>query len=303
MYKSGNSETLKLIGIVANNAVFLSSNIKGDSYYNSYRSLKGFFFDGELAKETYKGDWFQLGSIPKKITEKKPQRQINIRYELKEGFQVTDLTPETLTPQEIEDEFEDVYGLYTRKYDLEEEGFEDIDFKLNIIAEIDGNFEIKRQDYDLKHSLLDKITTHPVLLVNKPCELSKKQSYNIIREHIKQNIDPKYAEITSDYDFCLTVKKKIEIEPEAYQVNLNAGYSRRKPKYETRFKRARAIEIYKTSPEGYQGYPTIENFTGKNADDLKGNVDKFLEELMEKINEPLVECKCCKGLGVVLNGD
>src|SRR5690606_15220463 len=117
------------------------------------------------------------------------------------------------------------------------------------------------------------------------------------------NIDPKYAEITSDYDFCLTVKKKIEIEPEEYRVNINAAYSRRKPKYETRFNRSRSVEIYKTSPEGYQGYPTVDNFTGKDADDLKKNVDNFLEELMKKINEPLVECGCCKGKGVVESGD
>lgn len=299
--KKSNDNVLKLIGIVARNAVFLSSNIKGESYYSSYR-LDGYYFDGEPTKTTFKEDWIKVKSIPKTITKKQPQSHINVRYELKEGFQETDLTPKVISEYDME-EYEAVHGLYTRKYDLEEERFVEIPFELNVIEEINGDFEITKQEYDAQHTLLDKITTHPVLLVNKPCSLTKKQSYNIIREHVKRNINPKYAIITSDYDFCLTVQKVIAIEPEEYTVNINAAYSRRKPKYETRFKRDRKVVVYETSPEGYQGYPTVGCFTGEDADDLKKNIDNFLEELMKKINEPLVECSHCKGNGVVENGN
>ena len=44
----------------------------------------------------------------------------------------------------------------------------------------------------------------------RPCKLtSKKQMYSIVRNWIKTNINPKCAEITNDYDFCFTVKRKL----------------------------------------------------------------------------------------------
>ena len=44
------------------------------------------------------------------------------------------------------------------------------------------------------------------------CRLTSQESFDIIRWYIKRNIDPKAAEMTSDYDFCLTVKKLIPLE-------------------------------------------------------------------------------------------
>lgn len=76
---------------------------------------------------------------------------------------------------------------------------------------------------------------------------------------------------------------------------------RRKPKLEKRFQTKRGVEIYNVAPKPYQSYPIVEPFSGKDVEDLKSNIKKFLDDLMAKINEPLVECKCCKGRGVILN--
>jgi hypothetical protein len=61
------------------------------------------------------------------------------------------------------------------------------------------------------------------------------------------------------------------------------------------------VTVYQIAPKSYNNYPIVDPFSGKNYDDLKSNIDNFLHNLMEMINEPVVECKCCKGRGVILN--
>lgn len=292
---------LKLIAIKANNKVFISDNIDNESYFRS--NIEHKYFDGELPKKTYKKDWFELPAIPNKIESKRPKTQINARYELKDGFPESDITPKLIKAADYdEDLYYDVRGLYNYKYEEQEEGYKEVEFEINIIEEIGGNFEMTKTQYNPKYNLLDQIQTHEVLLHNKPCKLSKQESYNIVRKHIKENINPKVAEITSDYDFCLAVKKKIPLaEEESYQVNVNASYPRRKAKYETRYQRNRTVEIFNTAPKPYQSYNVMKEFEGKTYEDLEVNIKNYLEELMKVINEPLVECKCCKGKGVEVN--
>src|SRR5690606_8446244 len=220
--------------------------------------------------------------------------------------QETELTPKVINLVYIDEdsEFYEVKGLYDFKYETEEAGFEEIPFEVNVAEEVDGEFEIVRMEHEPKYSLLDRITTHPILLPTKPCHLTNEQSYRIIRNHVKANINPKYARITSDYDFCFTVKKIIDLYmPHEYTVNINQHYPRRKPKYEKRYNRTREETVYEVAPKSYQDYTVVEPFSGKDYEDLKRNIDAFLHNLMEMINEPVVECECCKGRGVVLNGN
>ena len=152
-----------------------------------------------------------------------------------------------------------------------------------------------------------KIFFPKVLLPTRPCKLSSYQSYQIIRNHIKDNINPKYAEITSDYDFCLSVAKKIRLaEKEPYEVDTNNSLfseRKRKPKYETRYRTDRTIVAYETAPlkdnSVYKGYTKTEGFEAANYRELEEKIKTFLADLMEVINEPLVDCSHCKGQGVV----
>ncbi|PAD70600.1 hypothetical protein CHH83_02015 [Bacillus sp. 7586-K] len=303
MRKGELSSPFKLIAIKTKNKVLISDNIDGSSYF--YSKIQDYLIDGKTAKNTYKSDWFQLDNLPVKIEKKIPAKKINQRYELREGFQETDLTPKVINESYIDEdsEYYEVKGLYELKYETTEPTYEEIEFEINIIEEIEEDFEITRQDFDYKYNLLDRIQTHPVLLPTKPCSLSREESYRIIRNHVKANIDPKYAAITSDYDFCFTVVKKIELyKPKQYEVNINQG-TRRKPKYQTRFNTNRTVTVFETAPKPYQNYSVCEPFTGKNVEDLNNNIKLFLDELMEKINEPFVECPHCKGNGVVLDGN
>lgn len=293
---------LKLIGIKTKSKFYVSDNVEGESYH--YTRIKDYFFDGEKPKATYHKDWFELKSKPSKIEKRLPEKIVNKRYELKEGFQVTRLTPKVIYESYIDEdsEFYEVKGLYDYKYETIPSEFEEIPFEINTIEEIDGEFEIAKMEFNVKHNLIDRIQTHPILLQNKPCYLSKKDSYEIIREHVKSNINPKYAKITSDYDFCFTVEKKIDLHKTyEYMVDVNLFHKRRKPKYEKRYQSTRSIKVFEIAPKPYQDYPVVEEFKGKDYDDLKKNIEGYLNNLMEIINEPVVECAHCKGRGVVLN--
>lgn len=298
--KAPNNGTLKLVMIKTKTNSYISDNIKNEGYHHT--ELSKLVIDGEQLESTYNKDWFKVKDVPTKIEKMKPAQKINQRYELKEGYPESELTPKIVQTSDFYDKYEDVSGLYTYKYDEVEGGLEEIEFEVNVIEELDVEFEMKRVDYKPEYNFLDKLETHPILLPSKPCKLTHKQSYDIIRNHIKHNIDSKYARVTSDYDFCLTVKKVIELyEPQSYQVNLNAGHSRRKPKYETRFKINKELTIFEVAPKVYNEYTVVTPFTGDNYDDLLNNIEKYLNELMSKINEPLKECECCKGNGVILN--
>jgi hypothetical protein len=303
MNKSNNS-VLKLVAIKTKNKIYISDNIDGDGYFRT--RLENYYYDGEKPTKTYNKDWFEFKTIPTKIERRLPERKINQRYELKEGFQETELTPNVINLTYIDEDsdFYEVKGLYDFKFETEEAGFEEIQFEITVAEEIDGTFEIVKMDYQPKYSLLDRITTHPVLLPTRQCYLSQEESYRIIRNYVKANINPNYAKVTSDYDFCFTVEKVIDLhQPHEYEVNVNAGYSRRKPKYAKRYNTTRSVKVYEVAPKSYNSYPIVEPFTGKDYEDLKKNIDTFLHNLMEMINEPVVECKHCKGRGVILNGN
>ncbi|KAF6565358.1 hypothetical protein G9G63_09370 [Paenibacillus sp. EKM202P] len=290
--KSTHDDKLKLIVIKTKSRVYVSDNINNGSYH--YTKIKELIFDGVKPVPTFKADWFEIKEVPELIQKKLPSERINTRYELKEAHYSTGL-PKVLRSQDFSEEgqYESVYGLYDLRYELTEPKLVEVEFELNVIVE-DSDFEIVRSDYNLQHSVLDQIITHPVLLSTRPCTLSRQESYNIVRKYIKANIDPRWATITSDYDFCFTVSKNIEHEPEEYRVNVG----KRKPKYETRYTRSRTVKVYETSPKSYDRYPVIEPFAGKNEEDLKQNIQKFLDGLMKVINKPLIECEHCKGYGV-----
>ncbi|MCM3387229.1 hypothetical protein M3649_03670 [Ureibacillus chungkukjangi] len=300
--RKGHESTLKLAAIKTKDRVYISDNIKNESYFHT--RLNGLLFDGELAKDTYDSKWFEIPNIPIKIEKQRPKSKTNQRYELKTGFPESELTPKIVSYSEFDEEYDDVRGLYTYKYDEIEEGLEEVEFEINVIEEVDGHFEMKRQEYNPIYNFLDKITTHPKLLPLRPCKLSNEESYKIIRNHVKANIDSKYARITSDYDFCFTVKKVIELyEPRQYQVDINAMHKRLKPKYETRYQRDRQVEVYQVAPKPYQSYTVVTPFEGDNYEDLLKNIDTYLDDLMKVINQPFVECECCKGTGVILDAN
>ncbi len=113
-----------------------------------------------------------------------------------------------------------------------------------------------------------------ILLTDQPCYLTSPDMYKIIRKHVKDNINTNMATITSDYDFCFTVKKRIKLaKKHKYKVDISRIGSKRS-KYETRYTTINEKEIFEMTHKaekdgGYNEYSPIQSFHGDNQKDLR----------------------------------
>lgn len=323
---------MKIIAIKTNQEYIISDNIKNEGYFNSY--LSGLLFDGNAPLPTFKKDWVKIKNKPTKI-----ERRVNgttryIGFKLKDEtlsdrFQKTYLNSEVFDEDtEYLDFFKNISSLYERIVEKTEDGLEEIQFEWEEILQIETFTEPNKfiysaagkyssEDYvitenRLKYDILSQVLVPSVLLSTQHCRLTSKETYDIIRKYIKENINPKVAEITSDYDFCFTVKKKIKLAKEhKYEVDVNNSIfdkKKRKPKYVTHINTTKSVEIFEmthnqagNNGKGYQNYTVITPFEAENQNALSEYIDNYLNHLISVINEPLCECDKCNGTGVLLN--
>lgn len=325
-------EKLKLIAIKTDKGYYITDNIESNKYYGT--RLEHLKFDGKKPKVTFHKDWFIVPEGFLEITQEVRQSDINRRYELRDKEEYPKLKEvytekEALTRISTEDddyvdkwnkEFAEVKSLYDFKSDSQDPIDEPVEFELEVVGEmksIPGDTPFKYEvldpnkydgetyninNNDIVRNLIDKVITPPILLHLVACELTSHDTFDIVRQYVKQNINLKVAKITSDYDFCFTVEKVIRlVEHEEYQADIS-GFRSKKPKYVTRYRKDRTVKIFEMgwSPKCYGDYTAIEGFKGENKKELKKNIIKYLKELIEKINEPLIECSQCKGLGVII---
>lgn len=155
-----------------------------------------------------------------------------------------------------------------------------------------------------EYNELTKAIVPDLVIHNQPCSISSPVAYQIVRAHVKNNIDLKNATITSDYDFCFTVKKKVAIKPVDFknEIKTARGKSYRPPRYKTGTTTFKELEIFEMthSKENYRGYTPIAPFQGDNLKELAENVQAYLDELMVYINTPFSECQHCKGTGHIV---
>lgn len=147
------------------------------------------------------------------------------------------------------------------------------------------------------YSEIDSILVPEFALHMKPCQLSTDATYKIIRTYILDNIDPMYARVTSDYDFCMTVQKIIKVRPKNESLEYDSMPNHKRPKIENKKHKDIMVDIYRASPKAYQSYPVVRAFEGDTLQDLVNNINIFLKELIEEINKPKYACECCEGLG------
>lgn len=305
--------------------------IKSDGNYRT-ETMFQMLFDGAKPDTTFLDQWGKLSAMPQRVTKYVHQPDINYRYELVDPAMVSDKIPAILTREEVEYYVEDyescwrskqykhLQSLYKEASDKQPNKLVDQEFEITAHIKTDvirqmkdlsipayqNDIWVDRKDYvitnnNVTYQLLDQLRFPDIILPMLPCKLTFKQSYDIVRAFVRDNHNPKYAIITSDYDFCFTVKKRIELAAqEAYQVDVSRT---KKPRYETRYRKSRDIEIFEmTSVEkAYPGYTPIKGFEGKDRDDLQANIDKFCDDLIKIINEPLVDCPHCNGCGVVID--
>jgi hypothetical protein len=289
---------------------FFATDSLTPSRYNNGTSLSSLRINGESPEKTFDKSWVYLFSKPLCVERFVPGQLVNKRYELKDPEMASDHIPLVLPKDEVieccdyecewKEEYAHLQSLYEFKEDKEKDSWDEVPFSFEVVMQADTSsggtpfsYPIQRGQWkadgfvtcteqDVINQGIDRILWPPVLLKDKPSKLSSDNTYKIIRKHVQDNINPRVAVITSDYDFCFTVKKKINREKSPYR-------------------RDRNVEVFEmtNASKKYRGYTVIQGFEGKSHKDLKDNIDTFLDDLMNKINEPLVECPHCSGVGVV----
>lgn len=331
------TDKLQIIMLKFNDCVYIADPTRTKSYDSYSRITSGYKFDGVDGEGTNFNVWLRLDKEPTMITKNGTTKCINYRYTLIDKSLASDKIPLTLIRDDVieydedndviwKSEWKHLQSLYELEYDTITTDDIPVEFEMvdiiifdnsgyppSIKYSVNGEYNKpnawKITNRDVKHQLLDELIFPSPSIHTRPCTVSSEDAYRIIRQYVKNNIDPKWAEITSDYSFCFTVKKKIEftkpysIEREIKKSN---GKSYRKPKFQTLFSNYRSEVVFEmTSAEDkYKGYTIIPEFVGEDEEDLKQTIDAYLEHLMSVINEPLIDCPCCGGTGVKCeNGD
>lgn len=312
---------LNVIMIKTDKGCFITDCKATSGYDYDYHKtqIDKLLFDGELPTTTYVKNWFFIKQYPQMIQKQMPSYDVNIRWELKNKdveSKVLPLMKDSMDDIEYEDPIRD---LYKRLADREEGKLEDVAVEFDVLLEVD-NFEFppdfkydwldtsnfqktqrKITKANIKHQLLDKLIIPELLLHNTPCEISSVDLYRLTREYVKRNIDNTCAKITSDYDFCFTVKKMIPLfKPREYTyTNPFATKKKDREKVNHAVDKFREVEVFQMTDnqQNYKGYTAIKAITANNEQELKDKIDFFLEDLMRHINEPLIACSCCEGKG------
>lgn len=325
-------EKKSIIGVETPNFIYISY---GQEYSGGIDSIFSCFFGRQKAERTYHREWLKIPNPMPKVEIMGAKQFVNKRYELIDMSFVSEKAPAIISHEDAmwydkeecewawNPEYKHLASLYQYKYDEIPAQYEDVELTYKCVAKLgfdilETNIEYAApkewNSYNLEHvpqtvgngsvkwGIMDRVVLPAPLLDLQPCELSSQDSYKIVRQFVKLNIDPEWAQITSDYDFCFTVKKKILLDApfnHTYE-EITFGKSRRKPKMVTKYVKSRMVDIFEMTHNecNYKGYTVLEGFKGENKADLKEKVDAYLTNLIAEINAPLIECSCCGGLGV-----
>ncbi|MEX0595128.1 MAG: hypothetical protein WD512_01420, partial [Candidatus Paceibacterota bacterium] len=322
---------LEIIGVKTNEGFYLSEQ-PNDIYGRT--NLANYLINGEHPKTTFHRNWVHVTGKPSKIEQFVSQPDINHRYELVDKSLESEKFPLVFQREDVtyydedeyermwKDEFSHLRSLYELKYDKQDSKNVEVEFTYETICEIDEikspegfSYQVQKTQWehegtknltekDVHHQLIDKIMFPEIVLGQKTSKFTSKQMYDIVRQYIKQHINYDYAEITSDYNFCFTVKKKIQLNDphmNKREIMKSNGRPYKSPKYHKRYIKDRKAEVFEmtSTKDNHKGYTPIPEMIGDSIEDLQQKVDRYCEELIKIINKPLVDCPHCSGHGVI----
>lgn len=332
----GKMKMLKFNSLLTNKGIILKPTTSLYPYWSSNGGGNGLRFNnGVEISHTFKGEWHLLEGVKEvtKIQGLQTAKTVFSHYELIDPSLSNDKIPLILTKKDVdfevdEDDGDDIWNnyshlrsLYRSVHNKLKQEWINLEFEINHLGDVEGDIEkpiqakfkihksgwsdndsIKDVSDVVTYGTLDHIFTPEFALHLKPCNISAENSYNIIRSFVKDNIDKQYAQITSDYDFCLTVKKKISIKPIHHrtEVKKQSGGSYRPPRFKETVTTFKDVEVYNVAPKAYNSYNVIKPFYGDNLEDLVNNIRRYLSELMEYLNTPYEQCPTCSGHGVLI---
>ena len=326
---------LKLTTFTTNDGLFVAS--QNHDYSGRVQINQNYIINGKELNKTHHKSWFLVkGETEVKTLQRPfaPTREPD-QYVLKDhSLAVEGKIPNSIPYSDVDGYYDcdddwvwrnysNIQGLYTLQYKEIEGGLKNVEFEVVDIGKVEGSIskplenkfkisgkyqsdEVERALKDIvTYSELEKIMTPEFLLHEKPCKLPSKQFFNLVRSYVKDNIDKQQARVTSDYDFCFTVRKLIAIKPyEVKREQLKAnGKSYRTPKFNYSQVKNEEVTVFEVTSKSdkYNNYPILDDMTGESLQDLYDNVKVYLEVLMEKINKPIKQCECCKGKGYMIN--
>lgn len=311
-------EKKELYLIKTDKGCFLSDCKTENGYNYDYHNsiVPDLYFDGLKAKESHCKNWYYIESFPKKIEQMTADERVNTRYELIDKTMECEKLPNIIKTLDSED---NRYDLYKYKYDTKKGDFKKFDGETCLLLEIENysfppSFEyntvqninykdvlVKITNKNIKHPMLNRVIIPEIMLHNSPCKISSVDLYKIVRNHVKENIDHKMSKITSDYNFCFTVKKIVPLyKPRDFTyTNPFARTKRQRSKIHHGIQEYKEYHIFSMTDDkqNYRGYSPIESISANNEEELKIKIDSYLEQLMETINKPLKCCEHCKGAG------
>jgi len=324
---------LTMVKTLKGNYVTKSDN----STYSVGDWYKYILFNKQEPVPAFKNGWIYLIDDLKEIGRMQSQPNTNYRYELIDKNFASDKLKEVFERDEIsycdsegyryfKNEYKAYESLYKLLSDPQPEVYKPIEFEITKTVEFNNVVNVEGFSYPAKtkagwsskmidltkenvtYDLLTELCVPDIARESFPCSLTSKQSYEIVRKYIQDHIDPKVAKITSDYDFCFTVKKKIEkVKSEKYVYDENAAHNmfnkrKRKPKYKTAYRESREIEVFEMThtEDNYKGYTPISGFKANSLTKLKETIDNYLDGVIKVINEPLRDCPNCEGTGVII---
>ena len=285
------NQILKLKVIETPSATFICRH-SDDNDWSGSSSLLTYLFDGKNPSTTWKSNWIKVDKTPTKISYFEPPQKINHRWVLIDPSLASNKIPKELSytsckewddedghHSEWNSEISHLSSLYKLEYDETEEKEVIVYFEITDIIIFDQEVNCNGLklptkvclDTTIKYNLVDQITVPDLMIHTRPCKLTSQQTYNIIRCFVKENINHDWAKITSDYDFCFTVKKKIKLtEAEKFNVTVVSFCKNKKSRTESRFRSDREAEIFEMtySPYCYKDYTPIIPFEGKDLEDL-----------------------------------
>lgn len=321
--------------------------LKSDTGYYPQDLSKLYLINGKSCS-VLNNSWFllddqEITSVQKKV----PESQVQVGWELDSNNQIAGLgLPKTQTMEELKyfynsdtEEYEyqgllaGVGNLYKKVYETIPERWEEIDFEVQIIRNLEieniskpvemkimsyhqlGQYGVKPLEFDLKSVTtwgeLEKILTPEFLLHERPCEISSQNLYKIIRTHVVQNLDRTKCKITSDHDFCFTVKRIVQVKPYVVRKEQYKGLfkSYNPPKFKNETVTTKEVDCFEMTHDqadgngrGYKGYTIIPALKANNLKQLSEYLKQYLDDLITNLNTPVVECEHCSGTGHIIKG-
>lgn len=313
--------------------------------YSAQGHLQIYKFNGKQFPNVLRGGYFLLEGLEEisKVEKMKPSTKEQIGYSLLDSVpsQIAASAKKFYSLEEVgktwnddvdefvfsNEEFSSIRSMYKEEYEDVPEAWEEIEFTLNCLGVLhvdnwkepekmvirtcqDAGFSnSKIVDVDLSsvvcYSDIERMLTPEFMLHTRPCSLTSQQVYNIVRAYVKENINPRNAEITSDYNFCFTVKRKIHHKPinTKTEIKKSNGRSYATPKFKHNTVSYKSVELFEmtNAHDKYKGYTIIEGWKADNLLDMQQQIKYYLDMLMEEINAEVVQCECCGGHGAIVN--